>query len=374
MPDNVNTAAAAEPQAATPENGGLRVIKTVTTNRAAEPASPDSGAATSADPNNGTTDLIAEYRKSISQKTGVEFKSDDEIIERLTKLTAYEQELNTLKNKNPYDGLDPLAVDMDKATKSGIDINLYWEARQMDPDKLDAKESLRREYLLKHAVPGVDSKVLERRFEREFQTKYGIIDRQMDETERESSKDQIEAAKDDLATDSVLAKRYLQDWKQKNVTIPDPAKNGPSQEELAQKRDEYLNRVDSFVDGSDTLEIPVGDKVFKYGLDEHRDDIRNALKNPVEALKEILGVDVQTGAIDEQRFGASIAALMAFDGIGQKLAEFGVEQFNHQTITQRTTTPAPPQQQLGGAIPERTHDQKVGDAFAALKEQRRRTG
>jgi len=373
MPDSVNTAAAAEPQAATPESGGLRVIKTVTTNRPPEGANPTQGEGSPA-PGSETPDPISEYRKTIGQKVGFEIKSDDEIIERLTKLNAYEQELNTLKNKNPYEGLDPLAVDMDKASKAGIDINLYWEARQMEPDKLDAKESLRKEYLLKHTVPGVDSKILERRFEREFNTKYGIIDRQLDEAERESNRELIEAAKDDLATDSAIAKRYLQEWKQKNVTIPGPAQNGPSQEELTQKREEYLNRVDSFVDGSDTLEIPVGDTVFNDGLDDHKDDIRNALKNPVDALKEILGVDVQTGAIDEQKFGASIAALMAFDGIGQKLAEFGVEQFNHQTITQRTTTPAPPQQQLGGAIPERTHEQKVGDAFAALKEQRRRAG
>jgi hypothetical protein len=368
MPENVNTAAAAEPQAATPDTGGLRVIKTVTTGRQPEPpATPDPVVAAPPDP-------VEEYRKTIGQKAGLDLKSDDEIVERLTKFTTYEQELTALKNRNPYEGLNPLAVDLDKATKAGIDINLYWEARQMDPDKMDARETLRKAYLLKNTVPGVDTTVLNRRFERDFNTKYGIIDRKLDETELESSRELIEAAKDDLATDTAIEKRYLQEWKQKNVTIPEATRTGPSEQELSQKRDEYLNRVDSFVDGSDTLEIPVGDKVFKYGLDEHKDDIRDALKNPVKALKDILGVDVNTGNVDEQKFGAAIAALLSYGSLGQKLAEFGVEQFNHQAVTQRIQTPAPPQQQIGGVIPELTHNQKLGLAFTDWRESRRRAG
>jgi hypothetical protein len=372
MPDNVNTAAPAEtPQGATPNEGNF--FKVVNTGRPAEQTTTTSEP-TVANVGVATPDPFEDYRKTLGQKVGLDLKSDDEIIERLSKLTAYEQELETYKNRNPYEGLDPLAVDLDKATKAGIDINLYWEARQMDPDKLEAKEVLRREYLLKNTVPGIDQSLLSRKFEKDFNSKFGIIDKKMDEVELESSAELVQAAKDDLALETMLAKRYLQDWKQKNITIPSPAQSGPSPEEIASLRGEYHNRVDSFVDGSDTLEIPVGDKIFKYGLDEHKEDIRNALKNPVEALNEIFGVDVQTSKIDEQKFGAAVAALLSYESLGQKLAEFGVEQFNHQVVTQKLTTPAPPQQQLGGSPPERSHIQKVGDAFQQFREERRRAG
>jgi hypothetical protein len=372
MPDNVNTAAPAEtPQGATPNEGNF--FKVVNTGRPAEQTTTTSEP-TVANVGVATPDPFEDYRKTLGQKVGLDLKSDDEIIERLSKLTAYEQELETYKNRNPYEGLDPLAVDLDKATKAGIDINLYWEARQMDPDKLDAKELLRKDYLLKNAIPGIDSSILSGKFDREYNAKFGLIGRKMDESELELNADALEAQKQDLEIEKALAKRHLQEWKQKNVTIPVPTQSGPSQEEVERVRTEYHTRVDSFVDGSDTLEIPVGDKIFNFGLGDYKEDIRNALKNPVEALSEIFGVEVQTGKIDEQKFGAALAALLSYESLGEKLAEFGVENFNHQVVTQKLQTPAPPQQQLGGSPPERTHIQKVGDAFQQFREERRRAG
>lgn len=310
---------------------------------------------------------VIDYWKKISDAVG-EQVSEDQIIQKFKSSRDLESKVKTLevKAKN-YEGLDPLALDVDRAKKSGLDINLYLEARNIDPEKIEVKESLRKKFYLEH--PTYKRATADILFDDEYDTKYGILEQKFDEAELADNSRKIELAKAKLEAETDSAKRFLGEWKAKHVTIPEPAA-GITEEQQAEIRSAYMKKADEFVENVGELELPVGDKVFKYGVEAHLKDISSDLKNPLETLKKF-GVDLVGQVIDPEVFGETIAKLYALNDVGSSLAKWALEQSDAQTLKTKLNAPTPTNAPAGGDPAEKSHDDKVGEAFEALFRRRR---
>lgn len=304
-----------------------------------------------------------ELWKSLAERAGIDVESEDEIIEYLQNFGSIKESLPQLQEKAKYyESLDPLALDIDKAKKAGIDENLYLAARSLDIDGLEEDDAIWMQFKLQNAqLLKDDPKFAKMKFDREQQQKYGLLSKKLDEVEAEESKEEIEFQKRSKQTDAISAKRFLQEWKEKNVTIPESQKT-PSPEELDQVRNDYFKRADEFIEATDTLDIFLDeDTVFKYGLDDIKEDVRQDLKNPIETMKRY-GVDLENATIDADKLGELLITVKAIEGLAKPLSDFILEKRNKDLVTSKTK-PEPPQPQAGGALPEKTENQLVGEAF-----------
>lgn len=304
-----------------------------------------------------------ELWKSLAERAGIDVESEDEIIEYLQNFGSIKESLPQLQEKAKYyESLDPLALDIDKAKKAGIDENLYLTARSLDIDGLEEDDAIWMQFKLQNAqLLKDDPKFAKMKFDREQQQKYGLLSKKLDEVEAEESKEEIEFQKRSKQTDAISAKRFLQEWKEKNVTIPESQKT-PSTEELDQIRNDYFKRADEFIESTDTLDIFLDeDTVFKYGLDDIKEDVRQDLKNPIETMKRY-GVDLENATIDADKLGELLITVKAIEGLAKPLSDFILEKRNKDLVTSKTK-PEPPQPQAGGALPEKTENQLVGEAF-----------
>lgn len=304
-----------------------------------------------------------ELWESLAERAGIDVESEDEIIEYLQNFGSIKESLPQLQEKAKYyESLDPLALDIDKAKKAGIDENLYLTARSLDIDGLEEDDAIWMQFKLQNAqLLKDDPKFAKMKFDREQQQKYGLLSKKLDEVEAEESKEEIEFQKRSKQTDAISAKRFLQEWKEKNVTIPESQKT-PSTEELDQIRNDYFKRADEFIESTDTLDIFLDeDTVFKYGLDDIKEDVRQDLKNPIETMKRY-GVDLENATIDADKLGELLITVKAIEGLAKPLSDFILEKRNKDLVTSKTK-PEPPQPQAGGALPEKTENQLVGEAF-----------
>lgn len=309
------------------------------------------------------------------KEAGYDLDSEEKIIEYLhsgrelqTKFTEYE------KKAKDYESMDSLALDIDRAKKAGIDIDLYWDARKMEPEKLDVKEALRREFMLRNSqLVSDDVRFANMKFENDYKAKYGILDKKLDDAEKEEQAEQIEFAKRALDVDAKSAQRYLQEFKQKHVTIPEAqqqVQQGLSKEQSDQIVNQYFTQAEEYADSLEAIEISVGGKSFNYGLDNHKSQVKSELKDVVQTLRGI-GVDIETGAIDAEKLGEFLIYPKIVADL-KPVIDFAIEQRNAEIVTTRTTQPAPTQSLAGGnAGRQLTEEERLGEAFRARREAQR---
>lgn len=311
------------------------------------------------------------FLKSIGTSAGIEIQSEQDIIDALKFKREGEIQLSEAKKRlNELDSIDPFARDLDKAIKSGVDTRLYIEARNMDLEKMDGKEALRREYFLKNAkIVAADPVFAEKKFENEYRVKYSVLNETLTAEERDARRDEIDFAERSKRIDEMNAKEYLTDWKSKNVTIPEvqPVADPVVNQEIV---DRYYKQAEDFVKDIGTLDIPVGDETFKLGMEEYSGEILKDLKNPVETLKR-LGIDPATGTIDTERFGETLAKLYAIDRVGSNVYDWALEQNAAKTLKATLQKVTPPNAAAGGDPTLKSHDEKVAEAIVAEREARR---
>ncbi len=191
----------------------------------------------------------------------------------------------------------------------------------------------------------------------------------MTDEQRFAHEQAVEDAKFDLKSDEIASKRFAGDWKQKNVTISEPQAQGMSQEQIQQ----YYNQANSVVDEFENISIPVGDKVFNFGLEEYKESLRQDLAQPIETLKRF-GVDLELGTIDPAKFAELLLSNYALGEIGKPLTDWHLEQANAQTVRQQLNTPTPATPIGSGANKTPTVDERVAQAFQADREARRQSG
>lgn len=311
---------------------------------------------------------VIEYWKEIGAAVGEEFPDKDAVINKLKSSRDLEKQNKELATKAKYyESLDPMALDVDKAKKAGIDLDLYLEARKLDPETIEGKEALRKKFYLEN--PDMKSSTANILFEDEYNSKFGIITKVMDEVEAAENAPKVDLARARLEAETTRAKKFLANWKSEHVTIPE-GPSGLTEEEQKKIREDYMNRASEFVSTIGELEIPVGEKSFKFGVESYLKDIEDDIKNPLETLKKF-GVDLEKQEIDPEKFGEVIAKLKALNDIGGPLSKWALEQSDGQTLKEKLDLPAPTNIPAGGDPGAKTTDEKVGEAFEAFFRRRR---
>jgi len=312
---------------------------------------------------------VDDYVQILSKESGLEFKTKDDIVSSLKARTALEQELSTEKAK--WTDISPLALDVDKALKGGLDLDTYFEARRLDDDriaKLSDKEAIKKwTFLSDSGTVSQDPDFAEMKFERDHKAKFGLIDAELTPEEQLEKKEEIEFTRKSLKFEGDQAKAKLKDWRKKNVTVPEPKVQQVQDDDKIVK--EYNDQIEAYLGSFKSIDIPVDDKVFKYGI-EDLTEVRNSIKNPVNFLKEI-GVDLYGGKIDAAKLAEFAIRAHATKTVGKHLKTWALEQFNADTVKSKLKDPGQTQPLSGGDIPEKSHDEKVGEAFEAWNRKRR---
>jgi hypothetical protein len=298
-----------------------------------------------------------DYLKSINEKAGLQFQNDDELVNEIKASIALKEKLSEYETTlKAFRELDPMALDIDKARKAGIGIDLYLDAVKMDVEKLDAKTTLKEAFLRKNAeLVASDPEFAKMKFEREFKAKFGKLDDKLDV----SGLDEFEAKektlefnqeqdfiKRSLNADAMQDKKWLAEWKKQNITIPDvPRQQGMTDEQIQQ----YHSQADLFVGQNDKIEIPIGDKKFNFGLKDYGETLKKELHNPIETLKEH-GIDLQNGTIDPVKLGKLLTANYIAKSIGKPLSDWSVDARNIEYLKTKKDMPAPSQTIAAGAV------------------------
>lgn len=313
-----------------------------------------------------------EYFGKLSQDTGYQLSSDEDLIKVLSQARENETRLKELESRDPFADYDPIVKDIANAKKAGLNIDAYMNARKLDVDSLDAKEAMRQKFMLDNADE--DPAFAKARFEREYKAKYGLINDHRTEEDFDSPEeyqqflDDKKFAEMSLASDERKSKQDLNKWKEQNVTIPDTP-TGLSDEDAKKVLEEYHQRVDSTVSELEGLEFKVGDKDFQFGFDkDSKAAITEGLKNPDKTMKEVLGIDLESGNIDTNKLARMLALDAAFNSptLGKTLQEFIMENNIKQTIEAKEANPKDPNS-LGSAPETKSEMELVAEAFAAKR-------
>ena len=318
--------------------------------------------------------VVDEYWKKAGEKLGSPYASEDELLNEIRSGRDLKNKFKEVEPKlKEYESLDPLARDIDRAVKSGTDVNLYLEARNMDVEKLNGKEALKKAYLIQNQelVAAGKKDLVDRQFEREYKNKYGALEQKaedialLDDGARSLAEQAQQDAQDHLDLAVHKAKRDLGEWKQKNITVVTP--NPEDQEKF---RQQYLQDVEKSVNELSTMDVTVGDKVFKFGVDGYKSKVKEALSNPVEFLKPF-GLDLEKGVIDPTKLKDLVLAVLSKNDIAEPVSKWYLEQNNAQTVRSQINTPAPAKPAPGGGSPQKTEDEEIAEAFAAKRKSQR---
>jgi len=334
------------------ESEGATIEKPIETATEVKPAE---GAKTE-DVSRETTRI--DYYKSLNEEAGTQFENNEGVVNEIKasralkeKLTDYETKLKT------FEGLDPIAFDIDRARKAGIELDLYLEAVKMDTSKLDAKQALKEDFLRKNAeLVATDREFAVLKFERDYKARYGKLDETLDTTgldefevkakilEFNQEQDFIKRSKN---ADHVQAVKSLNEWKKKHITIPDaPQQKGMTDEHIQQ----YYSQADTFVVQNDKIEIPIGDKKFNFGLKDYAETLKGELRNPIETLKKH-GIDIPNGIIDAVKLGKLLTSAYVAQNLAKPLATWMQDSKNIEFLKDKKDKPAPSQSTAGGALP-----------------------
>lgn len=352
----------------------------------------DSGGTDSSDAANtndasqsGDGDELTEEQafKALSDETGVDVRTDEDIFTALT-------ELNTLRASGPstdQSDLSPAIQEAIKAEKAGVNLADHFARTGMDFDKMDGQEVLRQQFFKADAKLHNDNpKFAQRKFERSFNSKYGNWIKYQaisDETEKAEFAEEhgianIEYERDELEHDTKMAKAELNDWKKEATPVVSDSQSGMTPEEADAYASEYATKVEKSWTDFEALAVEMGEgqNDFALGLtDTTRPVVEGWMNNPGEFLKAI-GFD--DGQIDTDRLLPIMTAIaeLSEGTFGSKIAKFVVNTDNIETFKKMVDKPAKPIDQAAASQDRGVLDEweQVGEAFEKKRqeEQQRR--
>jgi hypothetical protein len=314
-----------------------------------------------------------EYFSSLSEITGREVKSDDDIVTSLKRVSELESELEALKS-DPFGGYDPIVRDIAAATKANMDVNTFMSAKNLNVEALDGKAALLEKYKLDNSEAFKrDANFAQKRFERDFASKYSAINKALDpddfetDIDYQNALDDQEFSKSELSDSVAIAKQDLSKWQKENTTIVTPT--GLSDEEVTQRIESYNREVDSTLSNLKGLSIPVGDKNFTFDLGvEGLKEVKAGLLNPEQTVRDVFGIDLEKGSIDSAKLAKALVFQSSFNNgkLGDSLKTFALESFNKETLAAKEVNPARANTPSG--LPDSMSEkERVANAFAAQR-------
>ena len=281
---------------------------------------------------------------ALSEETGVEVISDEDVVVKL-------KELASLRKDSGLSSLSPAMQAAIKVEQEGGNLSEHFARVSMDIDKMDTKEALRQQFFKNDAkLYGTNPKLAQMKFERHFNEKYGKwesynnltdeIDKKefLDDHDQES----IDYEKMMLENDGALAKEELTAWKESVKPVEKQAtEGGMTEKESSEYATKYTAKVNDTLSSFQSVAISMGEgaKDFALGLnDTTRPKVEGWIKNPSTFLKDI---GFNGSEIDTERLLPimTVLAEASVGDLGGKIAKFTVDSDDVETIKKRQDKP-----------------------------------
>ena len=287
-----------------------------------------------------------EYYSSLTEATGYEITSSDDIV-------AMAQRLDYLE-ENPYENLPKEAQMVVNAISNGGDYKNSLRLLSLDVENLRDKEALRESYFLDSKVSS-NRELAELQFEKDFDNKYGILDElnkisdQDERAEFEAENERaIKLAKLSFEQDVKDAKERINGFVDENTT-KSPV-DSISKEEREEFLQNHVNSVEQTVSEFDGVTFSFGDNGdIKFNLqltEEQQEGLQNFLTNPEDFFREEIGFDIrEMKYTDYHSMSALYTIISNLDNLPNMLGQFYMEKSDEKTveeIVQNTEKPKQP--------------------------------
>lgn len=293
----------------------------------------------------------AEFFTDLSQRSGLDISSLDQLDNDLQELRQLRQEREQWKN-NPFEGYDPIVSQVAQASKNGMDVPTYLRAVNMDVSKLSGKEAMREQFLMDNPNIAKYPEYANSQFEKQYQQKFGILNKQFDDPEEAAeAQSQIKDAETTLQFEEQIAKDKLAAWQEEHSKVPE---SQPEPEvDYTAGRESYLSETQELVSNIDGWDIPIeGENTYTMAFDDNdRAAIQAKMENGIDTLKELVGIDLNTMQMDPEKFGSIVAMAHMVNKLstGTGLKDYVLSQYNRQTLEAKETNPAEKEKLSGDA-------------------------
>lgn len=300
----------------------------------------------------------------VSRETGFKIKSEDDLKKALSEYKKYKDD--------PYGGVSNFVKEVIKAEKSGISPSRFIALSSLDYSSLSAKEVLFQEHLNKNPNYGQNVEFARKNFEREFRSNYGVLGKEGMKREEftgtdqewEQLQDDIAFTREKLAYDSGLAKKQLEAIKAQALT-PEPQQLPRTPAEVKAEQDRINAEIDQAL-SFDKLAIPLGDGEYELPVtDQEKAEVRSYMQDPLKAIKDLFGIDVEQQHTDHEKFSTALTWLLAYKRVGGELSKHALESKNKEIVTTKLENPQT------GVVPNRQtmSDEKEtpGTVFRRIK-------
>jgi hypothetical protein len=376
----IDPAAPVDPAAATPDdpNAAPAVEPTTPADPAADPTTPvepDDGTFTTledvppaepADPTLPVTDFNA-----VSERIGYE-------VETLDDMEALVNQLKT--PEDPFVNVSPLIKQAIEFERNGGDAKQFMSALAVNVETLSDRQALYEQSLVNKPELAADPEYAQQKFNREYTTKYGILEDEKLDVDFDSPEDYTQYlqdrkfAKQELEHTSKAARDNIK-ASQEKVMSEAPSANQERAEKAQAQNDRYVTDSNEFVNNFEGIQIPIdkeGKTLYNVSLDEVSRPLFNGwVKEPATFLQHI-GIPDDGSDVDVEALNAhmAITAMMATTGekgFGATFYGKMTERLNKGTLEHELIHPAPTNTTPGAVPPQQVNElDETVEAFEEL--------
>lgn len=288
-----------------------------------------------------------EIFNALSEETGVDIASDDELVDALTELAAYRAGEKT--NDQPLSAAMQEAL---KVEQAGGDLAGHFQRTAMDFDNMDGKEVLRQEFYKDDAdLYKTDPALAKMKFERSLSQRYKLVesyDALTDEDDKsdfveEHGMENIEYERLMLKHDVKTARDKMNAWKSEAAPVvkEQVAKGEMTTEETAEYVEKYNNQVQTSLADFEAVSIPMGEGIedFNLGLNETTKPIVEGwVQNPSTFLEAIgfKGSDIDTNSLLPIM---TLLAEVTSGTLGSRITKYALDGKNIETFKENSGKP-----------------------------------
>jgi hypothetical protein len=316
---------------------------------------------------------------ALSEETGVEVNSDEDIVSALTELAQLRQQ-----QPNPLDGLSPAIQQAIEVEKSGGDLADHFRRTSMDFEKMDATEVLRQKFFKDNSkLYKANPKLAQMKFERNLKDNYGrfqqlqgLEDIEKEDFLEQHGQENIEYEELMFQNDVEEARNELSEWqksaKPEAKSTTSESQQGLSEDEAKKIAEKYMETKEKVMNDFKAVTIPIGDNAdaFALGLNESTEPLVTEWANNPATFLEDIGFN--NGEVDIERLMPimTLIAEASNGDLGGKLARHVASLENIETF--RKTLDKPPTTTSPAATQDRDMDDwdAVGEAAIKARQQR----
>lgn len=282
---------------------------------------------------------------ALSEETGVQISSDDELVSSL-------KELASLRKSGGGRGLSKSIQEAIKVEKQGGNLAEHFARTGMDFDKMDDKEVLRQNFFKEQSkLHGSNPKLANMKFERDFSEKYGkwmkyqnLSEEDKKDFADDNDMENIEYEKMMFENDAQDAKGSLNQWKEEVAPVADASNTmlGMTEKEADLYAQNYSKMAQASLDNFEAVNIQMGEgiKDFSLGVNETTKPlVEGWAKNPSTFLKDI-GFDGKEIDVDRLLPIMTLIAEASVGTLGERIGKYIMDDEDVDTFKNKLQRPS----------------------------------